>query len=65
MTNFRQLPKNNLIRNIKKIRKAVIKKCRSCIGDQKNIGCSTSGCSLFPYCPYLGKKINKTNYQKE
>jgi len=57
MTNFRQLPKNGLIREIKVRQKAIQLFCKECISGVRKQDCQTEDCYLFSFRPWNTKQI--------
>jgi len=56
MTNFRKLPRNNLIAAIKSIRKLIRLKCYDCMAGAKRTDCESQSCPLFPYRPWSDRE---------
>jgi hypothetical protein len=65
MTNFRKLPKNNLICEIKSIHKAIRFKCFDCMAGGKRFDCKSNNCPLFPFRPWAGKEPGPAKFQKQ
>jgi len=65
MTNFRKLPRNNLIAAIKSIRKSIRLKCYDCMTGAKRTDCESQNCPLFPYRPWTDREGKSDKFQKQ
>jgi len=65
MTNFRKLPRNNLISEIKSIYKAIRLKCYDCMAGGKRTDCESQNCPLFPYRPWANKEGKPDKFQNQ
>lgn len=50
--NLRQQRKNNIIKTLRKMQKAIRLNCYDCMGEQKKIDCELKNCSLYNYRPW-------------
>jgi len=57
MSNLKSKSKNELIRKIRKLQKAIKLDCYDCMGGQKRIDCELEKCSLFQFRPWSKHKF--------
>ncbi len=56
--NLRKTNKNQIIKNIREIQKAIQLKCYDCMGGQKKIDCELEDCSLYNFRPWAKNNQN-------
>lgn len=64
MTNFRKLPRNNLIFEIKTAYKSIRLKCYDCMAGGKRSDCKSNNCPLFSYRPWAKKEKGPDKFKK-